>query len=87
MKRTRDKWEPTEHSLLCSKHFEEWCFEQDSNLSVGLGLGKGKTRLKPDAIPTLFERPVLLKRKIPATDEQPHGRNKDLLKKEVCISV
>ena len=39
VRRTRDKWEPTDHSRLCGKHFEEHCFEIYSKLSESLGLG------------------------------------------------
>ena len=63
VRRTRDKWEPTDHSRLCSKHFEEHCFEIYSKLSESLGLGKVKSLLKPDAVPTIFERPSSAKRK------------------------
>ena len=35
VRRTRDKWEPTDHSS-----FEEHCFEIYSKLSESLGLGK-----------------------------------------------
>ena len=42
VKRYRDKWEPTEHSVLCSKHFEGSCFEQGTLLMQSLGLGKKK---------------------------------------------
>ena len=51
---TRDKWEPTDHSRLCSKHFEKHCFEIYSKLSESLGLGNVKSLLKPDAVPTIF---------------------------------
>lgn len=71
VKRTREKWEPTKHSVLCRKHFEDWCFEQDSKLYDSFGLGKKQSRLKSDAVPTLFEKPALLKRTIPATESNP----------------
>ena len=60
VKRTRDKWDgPTDHSVLCSSHFEEHCFEADMKLAESLGVeSKKKPRLKPDAVPTLFQRPV-----------------------------
>ena len=41
----RDKWVPNKWSFLCSDHFKE------SDFKVGKGL---KRRLKPDAIPSLF---------------------------------
>ena len=63
VKRYRDKWEPTEHSVLCSKHFEGSFFEQGTLLVQSLGLGKKKACLKPDAVPTLFSRSTSLKRK------------------------
>ena len=33
VKRHRDKWEPTDHSVLCSKHFEDLCFLPDTLLT------------------------------------------------------
>ena len=63
MKRHRDKWEPTKHSVLCSLHFEQSCFTSDTILVQSLGLGKKRPILKPDAVPTLFTKPVTLKRK------------------------
>ena len=49
-----------------SKHFEDHCFEpySKSKLSESLGLGKVKSLLKADAIPTIFERPASLKRRL-----------------------
>ena len=60
VKRTRDKWEgPSDYSVLCSAHFEEDCFEPEAKVAHSLGLvEKRKQRLKADAVPTLFERPV-----------------------------
>lgn len=74
VKRTRDKWEPTDHSVLCSNHFENSCFEQDSNLSIAMGLGKRKPRLKVDAVPTLFDKPESLKRSLVLADVQPQKK-------------
>ena len=54
--RTQEKWEPTEHSRLCSCHFDESCFAVCSVLASQFQLGKTKVLLKPDAVPTLFER-------------------------------
>ena len=56
VKRHRDKWEPTDHSVLCSKHFEQSCFSTDQLLAQSLGLGKFKPSLKSDAVPTLFSK-------------------------------
>ena len=63
VRRTRDKWMPTDHSVLCNKHFEDSCFEESTRLSEAMGMGKRmKPRLKPDAVPTIFAKPPLLKR-------------------------
>ena len=57
VQRTRAQWSgPSEHSVLCSEHFDSSCFEPDSELASQMGIQKRK-RLKDDAIPTLFERP------------------------------
>ena len=56
VRRTRAEWEATEHSVLCSEHFSEDCFEADAALAQSFGLSK-RRRLKPDAIPTIFHRP------------------------------
>ena len=71
VRRARDKWEPTDHSRLCSKHSEDHCFEPYSKLSASLGLGKVKSLLKPDAVPTIFEKPASLKRKTASASGEP----------------
>ena len=53
--RTKALWSPSEHSVLCSEHFDGNCFEPDSMLASQMGIQK-RRRLKADAIPTLFER-------------------------------
>lgn len=58
VKRHRAKWEPTDYSALCSRHFEQSCFRLDTLLTQSLGLGKKKASLNPDAVPTLFWKPV-----------------------------
>ena len=60
VKRTQDKWEgPSDHSVLCSCHFEEDRFEPEAKLADSLGfVGNRKLRLKADAVPMLFDRPV-----------------------------
>lgn len=51
---TRARWSgPSEHSVLCSEHFDSSCFEPDSELASQMGMQK----LKADAVPTLFEKP------------------------------
>ena len=57
VQRTRAQWPgPSEHSVLCSDHFDASCFEVDSELASRMGIQK-RIRLKADAIPTVFERP------------------------------
>lgn len=59
VQRTRANWSgPGEHSVLCSQHFESSCFEVDSELAAQMGIQK-RRRLKPDAVPTLFDRPTI----------------------------
>ena len=59
VRRTRDCWSgPTKHSVLCEKHFTEESFESDSAIASTMGIAKRK-RLRPNAIPTIFERPRL----------------------------
>ena len=84
VRRTRDKWEPTDYSHLCSKHFEHCCFEPYSNLSLAMGLGKRKSLLKPSAVPTIFEKPASLKRKLEVSEPetQPKKRRTAYEKRE-----
>ena len=51
----RDCWSATKYSVLCSRHFEDNCFEEDtSHKYVGRGPRKNAIkRLKPGAEPTL----------------------------------
>ena len=57
IQRTRAKRSgPSEHSVSCSQHFDSSCFEVDSELAAEKGIQKCR-RLKPDAVPTLFDRP------------------------------
>lgn len=44
----RDKWHPTAYSFLCSDHFK------DSDYKTGKRL---KSKLNPDAVPSLFQFP------------------------------
>ena len=58
VQRTRANWRnATDYSVLCSKHFTKDCFEQGSVMASQFGIQK-KRRLKPDAIPTIFNRPA-----------------------------
>ena len=58
MQRFRAEWTATAYSVLCSKHFSDDCFEPASQIAATFGMQKSR-RLKPDAIPTLFDRPSL----------------------------
>ena len=52
VKLTRAKWSgPTEHSFLCSAHFEQTCFERSLHSQFGMAY---KAMLLSDAIPTIF---------------------------------
>ena len=59
VKQQRKNWDsPSKYSLLCSKHFEVDCFVTEGSCyrdEVGLPT---KKRLKPDAVPTIFPRPI-----------------------------
>lgn len=51
----REKWKPSQYTVLCSDHFEDDCFE-----------GKAESiRLRPDAVPTLFGFPPRLIKNFP----------------------
>ena len=45
-KLTQDKWEPTDHPSLYSKHFEVDCFQPCSKLAESLGVGGVRVLLK-----------------------------------------
>ena len=55
MQRTRAKWNPTENSVFCSKHFEEDCFEPGTDSAAQFGI-KFARKLKPEAVPSIFTR-------------------------------
>lgn len=73
VRRTRAEWEATEHSVLCSEHFTEDCFEADAVLARSFGLSK-RRRLKADAIPTIFHRPSA---ELPSTSGASRKRLRD----------
>ena len=53
VQKTRAQWSgPSEHSVLCSQHFDSSSFEPDSELASQMGMQKCR-RLKDDAVPTL----------------------------------
>ena len=45
---------PTEHSVLCSQHFENQCFDQHHESLLAFGYGKGR-KLLPTAVPTIWK--------------------------------
>ena len=55
VRKTRAQWTATKHSVLCSEHFTDDCFQVDSSIAATFGIPK-KRRLKPDAVPTIFLR-------------------------------
>jgi len=59
VKHYRNKWDgPSTSLVLCSKHFEPECFISDGvHYSDVMGI-PAKKRLKPDAIPMIFDRPT-----------------------------
>lgn len=52
---TRANWTASEHSMLCSRHFGEDCFEPEVAIAASLGINR-KKKLKPTAVPSLFEK-------------------------------
>ena len=80
--RAKGKWAPTNSSQLCSRHFKGCCFEPDSKLSEAMGLGKRKACLKPNPIPTIFEKPASLKRTAPALESHVPKRRRIAVKHE-----
>ena len=76
VKRTTDKWEPTDHSTLCSKHFEQHCFENYGKLSDSLKIGKVRALLKPGAIPTIFVKMPPAKRCATLSLNEASGKKK-----------
>ena len=56
VQRTRADWQgPSDYSVLCSNHFTNDCFEEDTIIAARFGIEK-RRRLKPKAIPTVFHR-------------------------------
>lgn len=52
------KFEPNSHSKLCMKHFDENQFVINPKFAEQIGYGGVmRVRLKPDAVPTIFEQP------------------------------
>ena len=52
---TRAQGNPTANSVLCSKHFEEDCFEPGTDIAVQFGI-KLTRKLKPETVPSIFGR-------------------------------
>ena len=58
VRRTRADWSGhTATSYLCSDHFTEDCFVETSLMAAEFRIKMRKT-LRPDAVPTIFERKV-----------------------------
>ena len=56
VQRTRANWQgPSDNSILCSKHFTNDCFEEDTAIAARFGIEK-RRRLKSNAVPTVFQR-------------------------------
>ncbi|MEQ2182902.1 hypothetical protein GOODEAATRI_027039 [Goodea atripinnis] len=56
---TREKWEPTPSSVLCSEHFEVDCFDVVPVLKKSLSCSvQHKRVLRPSTVPTVFPRSV-----------------------------
>ena len=74
----RDKWTPAGHHKLCDAHFkkDDYIWPEDADV--------GKKRLKPDAVPSVFEFPSHLaprerKRKQPVNRKIPSPKKKKLV--------
>ena len=64
MNRHRAKWKPILNTQSYAAYtLNSPAITSDSMLVQSLGLGKKRPILKPDAVPTLFTKPVSLKRK------------------------
>ena len=61
VRRTRADWvAPSKHSVLCSEHFAEECFDKSASLRDAMGFGSNNARdLLPDAVLALFSRKPL----------------------------
>ncbi|XP_063592569.1 tRNA pseudouridine(38/39) synthase-like [Penaeus indicus] len=57
----REYWTPSKRSLLCSDHFTESCFDKTGQT----------TRLKDNAVPTLFDIPAPTRKKARPREEPP----------------
>ena len=56
---THAHWNVTKYSFICSEHFTDDSFEVDSAIAASFGIDN-KRRLKPDAVPTIFNRPLTI---------------------------
>ena len=80
----RKGFKPTVHSTLCSKHFEDACFEEDLYKKyVGRSPGKRKKRtLKKGSVPTIF-----FGSSVPKTRETSIKRQKKRIHDEVMSKL
>ncbi|XP_077529173.1 uncharacterized protein LOC144141491 [Haemaphysalis longicornis] len=69
----RDKWQPTNHSCICSAHLKGSCLEQNR--------AEGWKKLKPNAMPTPFPIRVAPKQRKPPRDRtqpEPTSNNEEV---------
>ena len=67
VQRTRAEWpDLSEHSVLCSDHFDSSCTEPDIKLASQMGMQK-RIRLKEGAVPTISERQRMSGGSVPMT--------------------
>ena len=71
VQRYRAEWTDTAYSVLCSKHFEDQCFEPKSKIAASFDMKK-VPRLKPDAVTTIFSQPS----QAPSTSQELKSKRK-----------
>ncbi|XP_033764238.1 THAP domain-containing protein 1-like [Pecten maximus] len=67
----RNGFYPSIHARLCQYHFEPECFQRDPRLMASIGFQPKSLRLKPGAIPTIFNSCTPQNRKRTYSEE--HG--------------
>ena len=81
VRRTRDKWTPSVHSVLCSNHFTPDCFESSPS---AYGITK-RVSIKAAAIPTIFKRVLTHEEAIPGKKKR--IASEKLSQSRVSISI
>lgn len=81
-----EKWTPSVHARLCSKHFTKDCYEIHFEKYLGDKFSKRAPKLKDDAVPTIFPKVDEAKRRKPSKG-RPHSerRQKSKERQEVCM--